>query len=1276
MLCHPLRLRDLLKASLLPIVLLIVTARTNGAPEGFLDLEVVLQQAREVTSERYPDADDVMIDDRIVVRYETDGRAVTWDDTVMKVLSEKGKNDNRVLSRYFTESYNRVHYSLVQVIRPDGQILPVDLAKQSQIMVDPSQMRSNIYDPNSKILQVTLPELQVGDLIRYVVCTEIVKPRVPNTFSDYEVLEYTSPIVNFVYEVQAPKELPLRRIVLKDQVKDTVAFTEREDGDRVFYRWQGRNIPRMFPEPDMPPLHTVVQRLLISTVPSWEDISRWYWQVSEPHYAHSPAMQEKVTELCAGLEDREDKIRAIFRFVSQEIRYMGITVETEAPGYEPHDVQLTFDKRHGVCRDKAALLVVMLRLAGFQAFPVLIHNGPLKDPEVPQPFFNHAITAVLNDDGSYLLMDSTDENTKELFPAYLCHKSYLVARPEGDTLRSSPISPASVNMMIIDTRASIDDRGNLVGQSSFRFDGINDNAYRGALARRSPEQRRQFFEGVVKRVAPGARLTSFELSPADMMNTSEPVALTVGFAAEDVLIANDSCAMLDVPRFSHSVGMVNFILGQAGLTQRRFPFVTEIACGVKERVVLNLDPAWGEAETLPDYPLVDTDTLTWQRRLNWQNRTLTLDSEFAIKTVEFAPVQYLDLKEKLKVFEVNARKMALFNRLQTAANGETTASDEAVILSQEDEYRLISASEWQHLHRVRKQIMSYKGKKEHAELKLSYNPVWEELTLNYARVRNGDNTTPISPEETNIMDAEWVGSAPRYPAAKTLVASLPGVEVGSIIEYEVRRTCRNAPFFALNHSFQSFDPCKEARLTIDTPVGMAMVLASFPRGYAFSNADDASAKPIAISKEISNDREVRSWSISNLGALRRETQLPPRASFTPSVCVSSGAWSHYGRELAAALTAHCAAAGPRVEALATSLAALPPLEQLRAVRDTIARNIRQVGPNFTELPLSSLSDAEQTLAEGYGHNADRAIATAALLKRLGFNPEFVVAATGPSPRAVSEHHLAFPHVYAFPQLLLRVEHEGRTIWLNDTDEHAELGTSAVEGACGITLKGEPLVVTVQAAFQNSREDHFHVTVNDDGSATLTQLTIYHGTDHAEQKKFYAELTPEERRRHYQELLAGISQSAVAASELLTDFSTYPGQRQFSAQITDYAIVQEPFLYLRLPMSLAGILRQNTDRRLHPILWQDYRGLDISVAVSFPASFPNLLLSPQEYTWHFPNSSGVLSFSSERLAGNQFRFRARGDLPATLVPPDDYPELLDMSRLLSHPSSRTLLMKRK
>ena len=73
---------------------------------------------------------------------------------------------------------------------------------------------------------------------------------------------------------------------------------------------------------------------------------------------------------------------------------MGLTMEDTSPGYAPHDVDITFDNRYGVCRDKAGLLVAMLRLAGFKAFPVLIHVGAKLDPEVPQPFFNHAIVAV------------------------------------------------------------------------------------------------------------------------------------------------------------------------------------------------------------------------------------------------------------------------------------------------------------------------------------------------------------------------------------------------------------------------------------------------------------------------------------------------------------------------------------------------------------------------------------------------------------------------------------------------------------------------------------------------------------------------------------------------------------------------------------------------------------------------------------------------------------------------------------------------------------------
>ena len=92
-------------------------------------------------------------------------------------------------------------------------------------------------------------------------------------------------------------------------------------------------------------------------------------------------------DLTAGAATDMDKIKALFYFVSNKIRYMGITPEKDRPGFEPHDVCITFDKKYGVCRDKAALLVSMLRLAGLNAYPVLVSVGTHKDAEVPDPVF-------------------------------------------------------------------------------------------------------------------------------------------------------------------------------------------------------------------------------------------------------------------------------------------------------------------------------------------------------------------------------------------------------------------------------------------------------------------------------------------------------------------------------------------------------------------------------------------------------------------------------------------------------------------------------------------------------------------------------------------------------------------------------------------------------------------------------------------------------------------------------------------------------------------------
>ena len=194
--------------SLYLTLLICLFALPSLAQQMLLDTNKLMLDGRGVTTTNYPNADDVLIDDIIQVEYMPDGCAVTWDDTAVKVLTETGRRSNRVLQFRYSQSYERVTLMLVQTIAEDGKVTDLNVKEITSVMTDRSQMSSNIYDPTHKILQARIPDLQLNMIVRYMVKREIFKPRVPNSFSDYQVFEYSSPILHTAYSVRAPKELP------------------------------------------------------------------------------------------------------------------------------------------------------------------------------------------------------------------------------------------------------------------------------------------------------------------------------------------------------------------------------------------------------------------------------------------------------------------------------------------------------------------------------------------------------------------------------------------------------------------------------------------------------------------------------------------------------------------------------------------------------------------------------------------------------------------------------------------------------------------------------------------------------------------------------------------------------------------------------------------------------------------------------------------------------------------------------------------------------------
>ena len=595
-----------------------------------------------VTPEAYPDADEVSLFEWEDTRYETNGTYTTTWKTLSKILTQRGLENNRTFSFSNDDFYGSTTVLVARVHSPDGSRRDIDLAANLAEAVDTGSLASNIHDPNEKKFTLALPGLQVGDAIELKMRRTARRPRCEGVYSDYLTFENDHPILFQGARITGPASMPLRSRAFRDAgpVKLFHGAHTNETAGTVTEVWTAENVPRYFAEPDMPPAYDCTARLLLSTAPDWESLSRWYARLCAPHLAATnEAMALKVAELVASatgsatggqgenaaeggferaqgapgtpaepalnggeaaLRTRADDlppatraavVRALFDFVSREVRYMGAMAESEAPGYEPHDVSLTFDNRYGVCRDKAALLVAMLRMAGIDAWPVLINVGPRKDPQVPQPYFNHAIVAADSGDPDdpYVLMDPTSETTRSLLPEYLCEMSYLVAREDGETIRETPPLPVEENMLRAHVVFTLNGDASADVTTTLSFLGVNDAAYRGYFASIPRDDIRAFFERLLRGV-PGAVLTCWELHPApeDLRKSSEPLVATVEYAIAEAARGAEGgrTAFLDLPDLAGSLAIASRVVGDLGLEKRRFPLVTDYPCGFEETVEL------------------------------------------------------------------------------------------------------------------------------------------------------------------------------------------------------------------------------------------------------------------------------------------------------------------------------------------------------------------------------------------------------------------------------------------------------------------------------------------------------------------------------------------------------------------------------------------------------------------------------------------------------------------------------------------------------------------
>jgi transglutaminase-like putative cysteine protease len=131
----------------------------------------------------------------------------------------------------------------------------------------------------------------------------------------------------------------------------------------------------------------------LSTFHSWDEVAKWYDQLQQERVAPTAEIRQKAAEITRTAANEDAKIRAIYRYVSTEYRYIGVALGMGR--YQPHFASEVLNNGYGDCKDKHTLLAALLNAAGVPAYPALINTSRALNEEVPSPAqFDHVITVV------------------------------------------------------------------------------------------------------------------------------------------------------------------------------------------------------------------------------------------------------------------------------------------------------------------------------------------------------------------------------------------------------------------------------------------------------------------------------------------------------------------------------------------------------------------------------------------------------------------------------------------------------------------------------------------------------------------------------------------------------------------------------------------------------------------------------------------------------------------------------------------------------------------
>ena len=433
----------------------------------------------------------------------------------IRINTKDAIDDYSQINIQFNDYFRRINLDFAQVLTKEGELVPV---KEDAIQIK-STSSENFY-VDSKVLAFSLPLTYAGSIIEFQYTTTHKNHEIEaeffstSSFSHWERKAnqqgYRVDYVHFSeYTLEAPKEKHFSYDTLQ---KVPIKHTKKTTDTTTLHTWQAKNIPAVKFESYLPLELVLTPYIEISSVNTWQGISKWAHSVIKPTIESTEDTQKIAREIQAKTAEKSAQIQHVFSYMQNNIRY--VFAHVGRGGYTPHLTSNIIANGYGDCKDQTVLAIALLKELGIKAYPALVATSYTSIPnqQIPQIAFDHMITYIPKQTGIEEMWMDTVGGTF-LFPGMsnmINNRPALIVNENSTQLTTINNVQQKPNAIRLSAQVKKPEKGHLPLNFNLQFEGEIEATVRNWL--RYAEDKNKAINSLLVNIYPNAEVKHYRIN--------------------------------------------------------------------------------------------------------------------------------------------------------------------------------------------------------------------------------------------------------------------------------------------------------------------------------------------------------------------------------------------------------------------------------------------------------------------------------------------------------------------------------------------------------------------------------------------------------------------------------------------------------------------------------------------------------------------------------------------------------------------------------------------